>query len=63
MLTGGGCVGDASVGVAWFHVYINWQLKISDETNGSKDGKRDILLFALQQNYCKGRNGGHIVCN
>ena len=42
-----GCAGGASVGVTWFHVYIKLQLKISDETNGSKDGKRDIFLFAL----------------
>ena len=37
----------ASVGVAWFYVDSYLQLKIRDETNGSKDVKRDILLFAL----------------
>ena len=50
LIDGGGVLGVRQLvwcRVVWFHVYINLQLKISDQTNGSKDGKRDILLFAL----------------
>ena len=63
MLIGGGCVLRVCL-LVWrgfmFTLVCSWKSATkpgltwgSKACNGSKDGKRDILLFTQQQNYCK----------
>ena len=61
MLIGGGVWGlNSWCGVVY--VYVNLQLKINDDTNRAKT-ERGYFAICTVANYCKRKNGGHVVCN